>query len=1047
MNQLNTSPVISIIVPVYNVSDELLKQCIESILKQTYTKYELILVDDGTNDNNKVILKEYKEQYSKIKIITHEKNKGLFRARITGVQNASGSYILFVDADDHITIDWLRLLVTKSIEDGADITMGQFISEDENRKKTIYNLTYSYCQNRKSWIEKEIFEHLAEDEGRFFGLHVIWNKLYTKELWDKALPVLNRCDRHFIMTEDIAFSFVLFYYAKKMSFSAHDGYFYYRNAQSSTKNIEQISKVEKNVSDLIYCFTFIENFLKDNKIFDAYQKNLEGWKNRYFRFWSYPVKMVTIEKNNETQLLRKQFLEYFQKTSLEFPIYEDSIFVANETIWNSQYEELKEMIASERVKIISFDIFDTLVLRPVLEPDDLFKIIQYENPDNGKYNFYHLRKLSEEYCRQEEAFKNPQMEDITLEQIYSVMENCFGISHEQCEMWKNKEISYEITLSQERKTGKELYELANCLGKKIVLVSDMYLEREIVEKILEKNGYTLHKHLYLSSEYKKLKATKHLFNIMLDDSDDMCAENILHIGDNWNNDYIVPKSLGMQAYFLPKTSDILFNRLGDRYTGNSIGFAVDNRNSVIDLTAHLKKLPVRCLYAIVANEMFDNPFYSFNIDSDYNADPYFIGTFPVGIHMFGVAKWLLEKSNANYKTIHFTSRDGYYIKYAYDLMRTIIYPMSPPSDYIYVSRKSLVPIDIIEEKDCLSIINNIAWQGQSPISLLTTYAAVLKPIDKKTLSAYKKAGFDLNRNFSNEHECMSFLKMLVQISFSKEKAAEERKKCCQYLKSKLKPEDAIFDMGYSGKMQELIIHALGYPIDGYYIHHNGHESMTRAKNANFQIHAFYEFIPSMSGIINEFLLSDYHPSCIGYKDVNGTIEPKFDLMSSSYMNQYIVEEIARAALCFVSTVSNIFKDHMNVLQLQSIDTGLQYEKFLVLTKKYDKNLFDCCTIEDVYYGGIDSKQLMEAWDAQINDRKLFYLPQDTSGSYVSSTVSTTSISEESCKNESNTSLDLLYDSGLFISFYKKMNSWFPIGSKKRERLKKLLRIFIRNTQS
>ena len=92
---------ISIIVPVYNV-EMYLRDCLDSILNQDYSDYEIICVNDASTDNSREILCEYAVKYSKIRIITHLENKGLSAARNTGIANAKGKYLLFVDSDDII---------------------------------------------------------------------------------------------------------------------------------------------------------------------------------------------------------------------------------------------------------------------------------------------------------------------------------------------------------------------------------------------------------------------------------------------------------------------------------------------------------------------------------------------------------------------------------------------------------------------------------------------------------------------------------------------------------------------------------------------------------------------------------------------------------------------------------------------------------------------------------------------------------------------------------------------------------------------------------
>ena len=91
---------ISIIVPIYNV-EKYLPGCIDSILKQTYENMEIILVDDGSPDNCPAICDEYEKKDTRIRVI-HQKNSGLSGARNTGIDNAQGEYLIFVDSDDTV---------------------------------------------------------------------------------------------------------------------------------------------------------------------------------------------------------------------------------------------------------------------------------------------------------------------------------------------------------------------------------------------------------------------------------------------------------------------------------------------------------------------------------------------------------------------------------------------------------------------------------------------------------------------------------------------------------------------------------------------------------------------------------------------------------------------------------------------------------------------------------------------------------------------------------------------------------------------------------
>ena len=116
-----TTPLISIIVPVYKV-ERYLPRCIESILKQTYTNFELILVDDGTPDRSGIICDKYAEKDSRIRVI-HKENGGVSTARNTGIDAAKGEWITFVDSDDWINYDFIESFLNNTIGD-VDFLVG-----------------------------------------------------------------------------------------------------------------------------------------------------------------------------------------------------------------------------------------------------------------------------------------------------------------------------------------------------------------------------------------------------------------------------------------------------------------------------------------------------------------------------------------------------------------------------------------------------------------------------------------------------------------------------------------------------------------------------------------------------------------------------------------------------------------------------------------------------------------------------------------------------------------------------------------------------------
>lgn len=155
---MNSQPLISVIVPVYN-TEKHIQECIDSILKQTYQNIECILVDDGSTDGSPLVLDNYSQKDSRIRVI-HKTNGGVISARKEGVQNAKGDYIYFIDADDTIEPDAIELIANE-INEGLDMIL------------------FEKSQNRL--LDKE--EYIAGLLTRNISWSN-WGNLYKKELFD-----------------------------------------------------------------------------------------------------------------------------------------------------------------------------------------------------------------------------------------------------------------------------------------------------------------------------------------------------------------------------------------------------------------------------------------------------------------------------------------------------------------------------------------------------------------------------------------------------------------------------------------------------------------------------------------------------------------------------------------------------------------------------------------------------------------------------------------------------------------------------------------------
>lgn len=1034
---------ISIIIPAYNV-EKYLNYSVESILNQSYKNLEIIIVNDGSSDATARIIKELEEKDGRIKSVHHEENKGLFQTRITGVEASSGDYIAFVDADDSVSVDWFRLLLKKAEETQADIVLANTISKNDKKEMYIDNVSYFMTRKKYELDNEQILDYLMEDEGMCFSLHTVWNKIYSRELWNRSLPSLKKITKHFIMTEDIAFSVVLHYFAKRLAYSNHDGYFYYRNVDSSTISTNGVEKLKKNIADIKLSFDFVAEFLKEHNLYEKYEEKYLNWKNRYFRWWSYIVKINTINGTEEELNICNEFLDYFNKEEFEEAHEEDAFFTDVTTTWNDKLEKLKKLIMDDSIEYVSFDIFDTLVVRPFLEPTDLYVFMEeeFQKLCKGNMSFKDIRLNSEKKCRRQMQITAPAYQDVSLTEIYEQMSKDYNISLELCNVLKEKEETLEIRFCSVRKTSKELYEFAHAVGKKVILTSDMYLEEECINTILKKNGYNLHEKLFLSSKERFLKYKGDLFRVALKTCN-ILPESLLHIGDNWNVDFNAPQALGCRSYFFPKTKDILFNTLGDEYTGNAIRDTFNNFNAIIDKSVIMKSPIVRCLYALVANEIFDNPYVSFNPVSNYNRDSYFIGYFPVGMHLLGIIKWMVRELNiGKYKKIHFIARDGYLPKKMYDVVRKYE-PLLPESNYIYASRKSMITAAIRSAYDLENIKNNCSVYGQTPESIYKIYADVLKPLDETMENVLLNKGILIDKKFGSEDEFQYFIDILKEFAFDETKAKKNFENCSNYFKSQISIGDVTFDLGYSGKLQSSICTALDFPVDVFFLHTNGFETNMEAKHSGYKVKSYYDYSTPMSGIVNEFIFSDYAPSCIGYSSDGKLVSPVFETKKIDYQEKFLLDEIALGCEKFINDFYETFNGYIHLFEYQPMDTSLPYEGFMNNPKWFDINLLKCIYLEDEYYGGISRSKMAEHWWWQMNYKAILLEEPKYSSMPIEPPVQIEQPVSTELIIPVRPELENLYADGVFVSFYKMINNKYPVGSKGRERIKKIAKLFFK----
>ncbi|HMN33648.1 MAG TPA: glycosyltransferase [Chitinophagaceae bacterium] len=292
---MDNTPLISVIIPVYNV-EKFLPQCIESVLNQTYTNLEIILINDGSIDNSLEICTKYKDLDSRVQVI-NKMNQGAGYARNDGIKAAKGVYIYFMDSDDFIEKDTFLRLSQYFLFDPDIIQFGfRRINESGKYLNEVIppELSIEDLQNNK--------ENLAKILKSGVGL-AVWDKIIKRELIVNNNLLFENINR----VEDAAYNISLYSKSKKIISVPYSFVNYRILLGRQSKFSRQIVKDQINI------------FERMLKLFDQGGKNSEEYLCQIFFLWFFMVIPINIAGN--------KLLTYEEKKTYFSYMFNDSILI------------------------------------------------------------------------------------------------------------------------------------------------------------------------------------------------------------------------------------------------------------------------------------------------------------------------------------------------------------------------------------------------------------------------------------------------------------------------------------------------------------------------------------------------------------------------------------------------------------------------------------------------------------------------------------------------------------------------------------------------
>lgn len=461
-------------------------------------------------------------------------------------------------------------------------------------------------------------------------------------------------------------------------------------------------------------------------------------------------------------------------------------------------QHIHDAIADENIKVIAFDIFDTLVMRDMLDADYVKKALQSRYEHKGNSKFHHLRTTCEGEARSVKG------SDIDIVEIYAEIAR-----HDQAAALDydiDEEISMEILSVKPRSQVIELFNFAVKSGKRVVLASDMFLQKESIETMLRDCGISGWDMFYLSSEIGLRKDRGNMYQHILQE-EGLTPSQLLMIGDNERSDFQIPADMGIRTVHVVKPTNIM------RATPRLEGLIPD----AADASAG-----DQFLFGALAAENFSGvSFPQYSPENMFGSSASAIGYGLLGPISLAFSQWLVGTAETmELDRLCFLSREGKFLKLAYDTWVAGL-GSSVPSVYMLASRRAITVPAINGIDDIYAIARSNNFYGASVDLFLSERYGV--KLDDRRWS--KIESLDIwRRNMPLtiiDQDIDDIAPLLLHIApLIYERAASERANCIEYLDGMgLSGESrcAVADVGYGGTIQRHLDKLIPGKFQGLYL--------------------------------------------------------------------------------------------------------------------------------------------------------------------------------------------------------------------------------------
>lgn len=605
--------------------------------------------------------------------------------------------------------------------------------------------------------------------------------------------------------------------------------------------------------------------------------------------------------------------------------------------FDREYVDVVRRIASSEIEVISFDLFDTLVKRPSVEGSDLFALLDEPLKDHLPpfTRFHSVRSSVWGRLNADRDLQGGRPAEYSLNDVYEYLADVLNLDDSGRAELRNAEVGLEEAVVELRRAGVGLTAVAEAHGKPWVVTSDTYFTDDELHRIALSKLPTGPHRVFTSLQEQKTKAAGDLFPVIVD-AMGATADAVLHIGDRSDHDVRNAEKHGLQAAWFPSGAHAALSqpRIRNLWTG-----VREERASAM-------------IRGLIWNEVFDNPFRSFDGNSLCSSDPELLGYMVVGPALVGWSRWILHQAaRHDYDMLAFLSRDGYLpLQICRRLLEQEHASIEPELKYVLSSRRAMFSLF---DQDPAHVAYTDLVHGLQPgasvySALETRFGRAVADDLGSSLASFgpKDMHAPIGSHMQQVKNGIARMADRIVAACRGNDAVVRDYYRCEFAHA---ANPAIVDVGYSGSAQRGISLALSRPVAGLYFTTMEHNTEHAAVNG-FEVSEFSaEPVYFRSGGLLEYLITPPGlDSCTGFDSDTG-----LPVLADHDPTDPIRSAVHSGIERFVDDYFRVFADYTPCLVMRPRLAALSLTSFLAEPTKEDALTLDGGAHEDLVAGGIN----------------------------------------------------------------------------------------------